>query len=67
MQLTSYSKGLARCSQDLGEQVSLSSWCCCWCREMLSGVEALKNVAEMLEFVDRISEVRTSDQSRTAS
>lgn len=28
------------------------------CRDLLTGVETLKNVAEILEFIDRISEIK---------
>ena len=28
------------------------------CRDLVSGVETLKNVAEILEFIDRISEAK---------
>ena len=37
----------------------------CVCRELTSGVESLKNVAEILQFIDNISEVRTTEEQTT--
>ena len=32
-------------------------------RDLLTGVDTLKNIAEILQFIDRISEVRTTENT----